>query len=207
MRRKKLYLILILLILVSCQSIFKIAYGIKNPKPKSEKQIKYGINKFKLNNIENHYSVNVNGLVHFSNKNDGLIDILFFNCNGREILPKDSLLKKCNGKQEQWLKYIGDSNLFYENYDYTLDSLNKYVYSLSGNTSAISKKKYTIVFFWASYAGKLNKAIPKWVNELHKNDIRDEIALNAINMDIRTFWDNDFLKQISKNKTKFSLQK
>jgi hypothetical protein len=185
-------------LLSSCNKLaYKVLYGVKKPKHKTETQITDFLAK-------NDYSTdNLYGLNAEAHKRKvgtttssvaSFTSSALYNRDGFLVKAKDTAINDCWGKVYDFYKNISDSSQLYidkSNSIYSDTLVMNNLVNLSGHRQAAFSTQdydYTVVVFWASFLGKLSKqniALGQLI-KLYNPNLKVQII--QINMDYRTFW-------------------
>lgn len=195
--KKKIILslfIISLFILSSCKVPlhYRILFGIKNSKPKTEQQL---LNFIKKNNysVENHYGL---ATEPFSYKAQlaGTPTWFLYNKNGFRVLPKDSLVATCSGRIAYFLENFVKDSLFVVDYSSNLKKDSLYtsgLLKLNGTTSVKMDEQlsdYTLIIYWSTFMGSYSKQMLLLEQNFDKAKCTGlKFRTYKINMDVRDY--------------------
>ena len=214
--RKHLFVILIVsLTLTGCMPIFTVFFGISKPKEVSTKKIEKKINQYGLDYF-NHYYITEEGFFSYFNilnKNNlstSVTRILIFK-EGKLLQPR--VINGCSSQRDGFIRSLQDSSS-YISIDTVLlsdfvNSTNLSDFNINEFQQMNEDKEFTIILYWATFAGILNKNITAQLAKTTKDCI-DNNGLNAhvfyINLDVKEGW-SDRIKEILEKKNKISIDR
>lgn len=183
----------VLSILIGCNTIGKVFYGVKKPKVESKGSIISFLEKKKLS-TENIFCVDMADfkptLLLTKNK---IPDVLVFNKKG-EYLPYGEEWA-CNASAFDFIENLSDTTVYRTTDLITLDSLLVKFRHLGGaelspeTLSQIKQSNFVVVAVWTKWSGKLNKTkIREWETQV-KNNTKTSITFIKLNMDMQDWWE------------------
>ncbi len=161
---KRLFLLLIIAF-GSCQSVLKTAYGIKDPKIESKKEIQSFVLKHNLDTTRIVFFKNLMGFTLASkNKYLNIPDAIFFNSKG-DFVDYKKTASDCNAGVGAFLTDLREFENRVPNPDKKLSDFNQ----LLASDSSSAKQGIIVYITFAKYVGKLNrdKAF-EWVKLIEK---------------------------------------
>lgn len=182
---KILILLLSIMTCVSCNKGILFFYGIKQPNPKTEKQIRKAIKKYNLNNYE-HITMNNTGLDSLLRVYKSPNFVILFNENGYRIDLIES--KNCISKYEELISSTinSSSNVTYVDSIHQLKDFWTNIISLDGNSLVYPQNgKYITFVSWATYIGRFNKTHSKFISDLIFHSVKDSFKVYYLNMDFK----------------------
>lgn len=186
---KHLILFFSFLLLISCESILKMKYGIKTPKYENERSIKKYLKKKGMDTTNVFVFKDVKSLSKASQmKLLNIPDITFFNEKGNQVEYKKSATE-CNAKAND---FINDLNNFSSHPSNSQKTANDFTDLIVNNRrSEIKLTDINVFITWSIYTGKLNdlKAFD-WVKSL-EHAKKSGIKLNyyLVNCDLQKDWE------------------
>jgi len=203
--QKFIIIFVLLFTLTNCKLILsRVVYGVSNPKEKTDKQIekkkdKYGLDYFK------HYYITEKGFYSYFDvltKNNFTTSITrFLIFRDGKLLQPISQLKNCPTEDCKFIKNLPDT-ISYISIDSAFLSdfvNNSNIYNFNGEEfeQENKDKEYTIILYWATWAGKFNKSITAELAQATKDCI-DSKNLNAhvfyVNLDVKRDWNEKKFK-------------
>jgi len=183
----------VLSVLVGCNAIGRVMYGVKKPKVESKESILSFLEKKKLS-TENVFCVDMADfkptLLLTKNK---IPDVLIFNKKG-EYLPYGEEWA-CNASAFDFIENLNDTTVYKTTDLTTLDNLLGKFKDLGGlelTTETLSKLKsnnFVVVAFWTKWSGKLNKTkVKEWETQA-KNNTKTSITFVKLNLDMQDWWE------------------
>lgn len=180
--KKTIIYFIIYLLLLNCQSIAKIKYGVKNPYFATEKKLTAFLIK---------YNVQQNSIFYFKDwesyrkaimsKYSSIPDAYFFNKNGEFVAYKKTA-SDCNAKVEE---FINELNSFSSKEGDKNKNINEIIPLLSNTKDEkVGLNEITVLISWASFIGKVNedKAF-EWIKVLDnakKKQCKNKLLFNKL---------------------------
>ena len=206
MKNTRTHLLIILPLLLSltaCQPMVKIIFGIKQPKPKSEKQLEHQIKKRNLKHAENYSLGSINDFMKVL-ADDGYRnlegnDVFSFNNKGQFLLFIDTLNKSCIPLDHHWINNLSDTALYQPLSEDTLN-FRKFsnLFHTLDNTPVQRilnpNADYTLIVLWASFVGRWNNQVFRRLEGL--DTLRNiNVDIIYLNYDLKKTWDLDSLEK------------
>ena len=180
----------------SCTPIAFIIYGVKKPRPVSEKKIHKAIDKYELTHF-NHYTFeSQSDFVHFFQKTNNIgigtsiNQVLIFNKQGFLYLPKDTT--RCSSNIIDFINHYEDRSVISDTVQFST------IFKNSFRQLGRNKEKFffptmdngdLLVFTWASFVGRLNSENTKyWADSILNKVQKKEIDAIFLNLDIQRSW-------------------
>lgn len=183
----------VLSVLVGCNAIGRVMYGVKKPKVESKESILSFLEKKKLS-TENVFCVDMADfkptLLLTKNK---IPDVLIFNKKG-EYLPYGEEWA-CNASAFDFIENLSDTTVYKTTDLTTLDNLLGKFKHLGGSELALEtlaslkSNNFVVVAFWTKWSGKLNKTkVREWETQA-KNNTKTSITFVKLNLDMQDWWE------------------
>jgi hypothetical protein len=192
--KKIILLAFLLLTLTGCKPIIMAFYGISPPKEISNKKIEKKKKKYDLDYFK-HYYITEKGFYHYfdvlakNNFKTNPTRFLIFK-NGKLLQP--IVAKVCPTEDYKFIKNLPDSMLYI-----VIDSIflsnfvnndNLYNFNIEEFEQENKNKEFTIILYWATFAGKFNKTITAQLAQAVKENKRLSVHAFYVNLDIKEDW-------------------
>lgn len=198
--RKILSLIILTLTFVSCQTIMKKMYGIKDPDIENRKTIVKTANKYDLDTT-NIVSVNSKDFLYVL-KGTSIPNASVYDKNGKYIEYRQTDTS-CNAGLFQFIPALNLTDKYNQPDSTNLDTELKKFRDLSGNTlTTLETADFYLLIYWTVWTGKLNKDHVKVWEDLAKNNKNAKIKVVKVNLDLQEYWNKDDRDKIIKAMTK-----
>ena len=195
--QKYFVVFVLLLTLTSCKAIIaKVFYGVSTPKEKTFKQIEKKKNKYDLDYFKHYYITEKGFYSYFDvlSKNNFQTNVTRFLIFKDGKLLKPIVAKVCPTEDIKFIKNLPDSASYISmNSVFLSDFVNNnnfYNFNSEEFEQENKDKEYTIILYWATFAGKFNKNIAE-LAQITKDCIENK-GLNAhvfyVNLDIKEGW-------------------
>jgi hypothetical protein len=181
---------LIVIIFSSCQSVMKLAYGIKNPTVQNSNDVIKSAIALSLDTSKV-YSLTYDAYIDRTLKNgEAPVHIEIFSSNGLLVVPNDTAISECSGRIADYLTTMDDSSYYYLSDSIGINRYLQGLVTINGKELSnlpVTNANFIAVINWASYAGRLNNKISTWSQSLqdHQSVTFDIIY---VNLDFRDFW-------------------
>ncbi|HON20223.1 MAG TPA: hypothetical protein PLW70_02660 [Bacteroidales bacterium] len=210
MKKYFLVILLLTLLLAACMPMLTVFFGISKPKEVTMKKIEKKISKYGLDYFKHYYITEEGFFSYFDilNKNNlstSVTRVLVFK-EGKLLQPTE--INGCSSQRDGFIRTLQDSTS-YISIDTVLlsdfvNSTNLSNFDINEYQQMNAGKDFTIVLYWASFSGVLNKNITAQLAQTTKDCI-DKKGLNAhvfyINLDVKEGW-SDRIKKIMKKRNK-----
>lgn len=199
--QKKQYIFLLfasLLLFSSCRKMaYRVLYGVKKPKAKTEKQIlsfleKEGYSTENLYCLERGTHARVAGMAVSSIGNFTRSEL--YTKEGYRLEARDTSIKECWGLTYDYYKNLADSSLFAVDSSqniYADTDLQGSLENLSGKAQPFFSCQdcdYIVLVYWASFLGKLSKQNLDFARLIQTYNPSYRIQVIQINMDFQKRW-------------------
>ena len=183
-----------LFILLSCSSVAKKMYGIKDPAIETKESIYKYASSIRLDTSIVFTVDSTAYLQVFKRIQSSLPEAEIFSASGQNISYKNEQ-QDCNAGLFSFIPGLRKDSIYKEKDNFKLTTQIASLRDLSGNkVTDVSVKDYDYVLFiyWVKWIGKLNKDhVHKWV-ELASSNKQVRIKVFAINMDFQNWWNKSF---------------
>lgn len=210
MKKYFLVILLLTLLLAACMPMLTVFFGISKPKEVTMKKIEKKISKYGLDYFKHYYITEEGFFSYFDilNKNNlstSVTRVLVFK-EGKLLQPTE--INGCSSQRDGFIRTLQDSTS-YISIDTVLlsdfvNSTNLSNFDINEYQQMNAGKDFTIVLYWASFSGVLNKNITAQLAQTTKDYI-DNKGLNAhvfyVNLDVKEGW-SDRVKKIMKKRNK-----
>jgi hypothetical protein len=195
-------LIILTLTFISCQTIAKKMYGIKDPGIENRKTIIKTANKYKLDTA-NILSVNSKDFIYVL-KGKSIPNGAIYDKNGKYIEYRLTDTS-CNAGLFQFIPALNLTDKYNQPDSANLGTELKKFRNLNGNTlTPLVTSDFYLVIYWTVWTGKLNKDHVKIWEDLAKNNKNCKIQVIKVNLDVQEWWNEDdknkIINALSKNK-------
>ena len=207
--QKDFVVFVLLLTLTSCKPIIMAFYGISVPKEKTDKQIEKKKNKYGLDYFK-HYHITEKGFYSYfdilakNNFQTNVARFLIFK-DGKLLQP--IVTKVCPTEDIKFIKNLPDSASYISMDSVFLSDFannnNFYNFNSEEFEQENKNKEYTIILYWAIFAGKFNENSAELAQAV-KDGIENK-GLKAhvfyVNLDVKKDWNEKrFEKKTTNNK-------
>lgn len=193
---RKLLLFTTVILLSSCNTITKIAYGIKDPQIENEKSIIEYAEKvnLKTNNI---YTYDFNSFIK-NIKGKSIPDVFIFNKN-KDYIPYGDVYA-CNASSFDFIEKLNKNGNYSPSDKISWTQITNGLTDLKGNeTQGLmgNKSDFYVFIVWTKYTGKLNKNHVKIWEQQAINNKTANLQVIKINMDFQEFWGEENLNKFN----------
>lgn len=189
--------------------ILTLFFGISTPKEVTTKKIDKKIKQYHLNYFKHYYITEEGFFSYFNilNKNNlgtSVTRTLIFK-NGKLLQPKG--INTCSSEQNVFIRNLHDSTSYISiDSVFLSDFVNRNnITNFDSNEfkQENSNKEFTIILYWATFSGVMNKDITAQLAQTTKKCIENN-GLNAhvfyINLDVKEGWSNKIKTIMKKRK-------
>ena len=188
MNNNKIILLIIPILIMSCNPLIKTYYGIKKPKIENKRSLTQYLNRKKIN-TGNVYAVDYEDYKNIINKIKGVPEILIFDKKGRAIQYRNE--EECNAEAFDFIEKLSVNDKFIYDDSINLKQYLSMLKDLDGKKAYIpleNKADFYLFIFWAKYTGRLNKNhIKVWEEQAFKNK-NSHIQVIKVNVDEMDWW-------------------
>ncbi len=183
-------LLLLMLPLCSCQPTIKLLYGIHQPRERNEKELIRYAEKKSLESGNLFYVKDTASFSTITKDLPSLTDVEIYNRQGHFIHFRER--GGCPAPTDRYLKTICNSQTNDADSAKTIQDRMKQIVAFQNNMSYTGYTPdaydYTILIYWASYLGTLNKKGPRFWEDLLKEQKTCRIKVFKISLDQMECW-------------------
>lgn len=193
---RSLLLLLILIILTSCQPVMKKLYGIKKPGTENETSIRKKALKFGLDTSLIVAVTSADFLQMM--KGRGIPDGAIYNAGGKyiEYRQTDS---SCNAGLFDFIPSLQLTGNYNRPDSLPLQEQWKKFRDLRGRELSYPEPAdFYLLIYWTVWTGRLNKDHVKIWEELARQNTKCRIRVIKVNLDIQEWWEAEFRKEMEK---------
>ncbi len=197
------------LLLTGCMPVLTLFTGISKPKEVTSKKLNKKIDKYGLDYFKHYYITEEGFFSYFDvlkkNNLETSVTRVFIFKNGKLLQPK--VINGCSSKRDRFIRNLHDSTSYISiDSVYLSDFVNiANIYHFDSNEfkQENTNKEFTIILYWATFSGVLNKNITSQLAQTTKDCIENK-NLNAhvfyINLDVKEGWSDRIKTIMKKNK-------
>lgn len=194
--KNKILIILSLLMLVSCRSILKTMYRIKDPGIENEqtiikKALKFGLDTSNIVTVSKKDYINI-----LSSINTNFPEAAIYDRNGKYIEYRKTDTS-CNAGLFTFIPELNLTDKYNQPDSANLQTQLNSFRDLKGNKiQEPGPADFYLLLYWAVWQGKLNKDhIKVWEDLAHENK-NCNIKVIKVNMDFQEYWGPDFINEL-----------